>query len=428
MKKVALQNLGCSKNLIDGERILQLFTTAGFSITEDSTEADIIIVNTCAFIKEAQEEAISTILEMGLVREEGQCSTLIVSGCFSQRYRDRVREEFPEVDLWAGVDDWEKVIGTLVQSTRKPTFERVLSEPVATQHLKIAEGCSHSCSFCVIPSIRGKFRSRTVDSILKEADWLYEKGTRELILVAQDTSFYGRDYGSNLTSLLEQLLSRTDFPWIRMMYLHPQFVSDDLLDLIAQEERLCSYFDIPLQHISDPILESMNRKPLSKGIYGLIEKIRTKVPDAGIRSSFILGHPGESEKHFRELKLFVEFARFDKLGVFPYSPEEGTRAFTMKPRPRTSTAQRRCEELMILQQDISREILESKVGSIAEIIIDRVSDDPDFNYEGRTKLDAPEVDGRVFIQSGSFDFGQILKTRIIGANDYDLYGEAINTD
>ncbi|MFW5785512.1 MAG: 30S ribosomal protein S12 methylthiotransferase RimO [Chitinispirillaceae bacterium] len=425
MKKVALQNLGCSKNLIDGERILKLFSDSGFFITEDCTEANIIVVNTCAFIKEAQEEAISTILEMGLMRDNGKCSTLIVSGCFSERYRDRVKEEFPEVDVWAGVNDWEEVIGTLVESPKKATFKRVLAGPVSTQHLKIAEGCSHGCSFCVIPSIRGEFRSRTAESILREAKWLYEKGTRELILVAQDTSFYGRDQGKNLCSLLEQLLADTDFPWIRMMYLHPRFVSDELLELIAKESRLCPYFDMPLQHISDPILKSMNRSPLSKGIYELIGRIRSIVPDAGIRSSFILGYPGETEKHFRELKQFIEFARFDKVGVFPYSPEEGTRAFEMKPRPRTSTAQRRCEELMTIQREISREILESKIGSTVEVIIDRVSDDPDFNYEGRTKIDAPEVDGRVFIQSGSFDAGSIHKAKVIGANDYDLYAEVI---
>lgn len=428
MKKVVLQNLGCSKNLIDGERILKLFTDSGFIITEDCTEADIIVVNTCAFIKEAQEEAISTILEMGLMRNQEKCSTLIVSGCFSERYRERVKEEFPEVDVWAGVNDWEEVIGAITKTPQKATFERVLAQPVATQHLKIAEGCSHSCSFCVIPSIRGTFRSRTQESVLQEAKWLYEKGTRELILVAQDTSFYGRDQGKDLRSLLEQILSNTDFPWIRMMYLHPQFVSDELLELIASEDRLCPYFDIPLQHISDPILKSMNRRPLSEGIYALVERIRRIVPDAGVRSSFILGYPGETEKHFGELKQFVEFARFDKVGVFPYSPEEGTRAYELRPRPRTSTAQRRCEELMTIQREISREILESKVGSTVEIIIDRVSDDPDFNYEGRTKIDAPEVDGRVFIQSGSFDLGSIHKARVIGANDYDLYAEIIISD
>jgi len=436
----AMQNLGCSKNQIDGERILALFADNGYDITEDCSLADVIIVNTCAFIKEAQEEAIETVLEMAELRKSGRCKTLIVSGCFSERYRAQVKAEFPEVDVWAGVDDWGTVLSSLIKSdlanansisTSKPSkgsnpppqksFKRILAEPLSTQHIKIAEGCSHKCSFCVIPSIRGKFKSRAADDILQEAKWLYEQGTRELILVAQDTSFYGRDIDTNLVRLLESLLRDTNFPWIRMMYLHPQLVSDDLLRLIASESRLCRYFDIPLQHISDPILAAMNRKPLSAGITAMIGRIRKFVDGATLRSSFILGFPGETVKEYNELKQFVQATRFDKLGVFPFSPEEGTPACAMRPRPRTDTVQKRCEELMEIQREISREILESKVGGQTEIIIDRISDDPDFNYEGRTKGDAPEVDGRVFVQSGSYEIGQIAEVQVIGASDYDLY-------
>jgi len=453
-KKAAIQNLGCSKNQIDGERVLALFAHNGYEITQDCALADVIIVNTCAFIKEAQEEAIETILEMAACRNTGRCRTLIVTGCFSERYREQVKAEFPEVDVWAGVDDWEDIISSLLSakeaadlrpsdfsdtvnshvnptiddnSTAYAPFKRVLSEPISTQYIKIAEGCSHKCSFCVIPSIRGKFKSRSIDSILQEARWLYAQGARELILVAQDTSFYGIDTNSNLTRLLESLLKETDFPWIRMMYLHPQFVDKDLLALIASENRLCRYFDIPLQHIADPILAAMNRQPLSSGIYELIERIRDTVDGATLRSSFIIGFPGETEKEFGELVRFIQYARFDKLGVFPFSPEEGTPARDMRPRPRAATVQSRCDELMAVQRDISREILEAKIGSQTEIIIDRVSDDPDFNYEGRTRGDAPEVDGRAFIQSGSFELGQILTGRVIGASDYDLYVEIAST-
>ncbi|MCL2182217.1 MAG: 30S ribosomal protein S12 methylthiotransferase RimO [Chitinispirillia bacterium] len=443
-KTAAIQNLGCSKNQIDGERILALFASNGFEITEDASAAGIIIVNTCAFIKEAQEEAVETVLEMAELRKKGQCKTLIVSGCFSQRYRDFVKEQLPEVDVWAGVDDWENLLSGLAEnfsaknkdahespqsmpingiSQPKKSFKRILSEPLSTQYLKIAEGCSHKCSFCVIPSIRGNFRSRGIDDIMQEAKWLYGQGTRELILVAQDTSFYGRDIGTNLVRLLESLLKGTAFPWIRMMYLHPQLVSDDLLKLIASESRLCRYFDIPLQHINDNILTAMNRQPLSGGINAMIDRIRKYADGATIRTSFIAGFPGETEKEFGELTRFIQAVRFDKLGVFPFSPEEGTPAYAMPGRPRANTVQRRCEELMSAQQEISREILESKVGSQTEIIIDRISDDPDFNYEGRTKGDAPEVDGRVFIRSGSYETGQILPARIIGASDYDLYAE-----
>jgi len=452
-KTVAIQNLGCSKNVIDGERILALFADNGFHVIENPSAADIIIVNTCAFIKEATQEAIDTILEMAELKKSGRCETLIVSGCFSQRYREKAEKDLPEVDVWAGVDDWADVLSKLISvdddnrrinnhiadinvvdddrnySIDKPirinnkdtSFRRIISEPISTQHIKIAEGCSHNCSFCVIPSIRGKFKSRSIDDIVHEADWLYEQGARELILVAQDTSFYGRDINTNLTILLETLLKNTAFPWIRMMYLHPKFVGDDLLNLIAAEPRVCPYFDIPLQHISDKILTAMNRTPLSEGIYNLIDRIRKTVPNATLRSSFIIGFPGETEKEFKELKDFINFAKFDKLGLFPYSPEEGTTAETLTPRPRTQTVQKRCAELMSIQQEISRNLLEAKIGTNIDVIIDRISDDQDFNYEGRTKGDAPEVDGRVFVSSGSFEIGQITRFKVIGTNDYDLF-------
>jgi ribosomal protein S12 methylthiotransferase len=441
-KTAAIQNLGCSKNLIDGERMLALFARNGLHITDDPSIADIIVVNTCAFIKEATQEAIDTILEMAELKKSGRCETLIVSGCFSQRYRDKAKIDLPEVDFWAGVGDWEDVLSRLIKNIPGDNvycndnrtdsindvdgggvydFRRVLSVPISTQHIKIAEGCSHGCSFCVIPAIRGKFKSRGVDDVLREAKWLCGQGARELILVAQDTSFYGRDIGASLTALLESILKDTDFPWIRMMYLHPKFVDGGLLNLVAAEPRICPYFDIPLQHISDPILTAMNRTPLSSGIYELIERIRKTVPGATLRSSFIVGFPGETEKEFGELRDFIQFASFDKLGLFPYSPEEGTAAYAMRPRPTAKTTQKRCEELMSIQQEISRNLLEAKVGTDADIIIDRISDDPDFNYEGRTSGDAPEVDGRVFVSSGSFEIGQIVRMRIIGASDYDLF-------
>jgi ribosomal protein S12 methylthiotransferase len=439
-KKAAIQNLGCSKNQIDGERIMALLAGKGYEITDDCADADAIVVNTCAFIREATEESIENILEMSELRKAGKCRALIVSGCFSERYRERVKKEFPEVDVWAGVEDWTgvlaslltkmdggsypqnrpKSVGEIISDDSYP-FKRVLSEPFSTQYIKIAEGCSHKCSFCVIPSIRGKFRSRSIDSILKEAGWLYEQGTRELILVAQDTSYYGRDINTNLVGLLESLLKKTNFPWIRVMYLHPRLVDNDLLTLIASEKRLCKYFDIPLQHISDPILTAMNRQPPAKSIYKLIDNIRNRVDSAILRSSFIAGFPGETKKEFKELMKFIEETRFDKLGVFPFSPEENTPANNQRPRPRTATVQKRCEELMEVQRGISREILESKIGTKEEIIIDRISDDQDFNYEGRTKGDAPEVDGKVFIQTGNFEIGEILSGRVVGSSDYDLY-------
>lgn len=420
---IAIINLGCSKNQVDGERILHLFIGSGYGHTENLYEADIIIINTCTFIREAKEEAIETILEAANYKKTGKCSKLIVSGCFSERYRNEVKDKFPEVDLWVGVNDWNDIFENQFGSLKHTSFERELSEPVSTQYLKIAEGCSHRCAYCVIPSIRGQFKSRNSSSIIEEANWLYEKGTRELILVAQDTSYYGKDISTSLYELLVRLLDNTRFPWIRMMYLHPKYISDDLLRLIASEERICPYFDIPLQHISDPILLAMKRSPLSLDIYRLIEKIRTLVPDSSIRSSFIIGFPGETERHFKELQQFIEFARFDKLGVFPFSPEEGTKAFDMRPRPRDVTVTRRCNDLLMQQREISREILASKIGQTLSVIIDRVSDNFDFNYDGRSRYDAPEVDGKVMIGNGNIEPGTICNVSIVGADDYDLYGE-----
>ena len=425
MPTVALQNLGCSKNQIDGERIAHLFRTAGYRLVPDFDKADVIVVNTCAFIREAQEEAIEAILESASLKKGGRCRKLIVSGCFSERYRDSVAREFPEVDLWAGVHDWEQLLKRELRAASFSPFKRELSGTAASQYLKIAEGCSHACTYCVIPRIRGKYRSRPVRDIIKEAKWLEAKGVRELILVAQDTSFYGRDIGTSLSKLLEHLLKATSFPWLRLMYLHPAHVDDTLLRLFASQKRLCPYFDMPLQHIADPVLKAMNRSPLSRGIRQTVDKIRGVVPGAGLRSTFILGFPGETQKHFRELVRFVEETKFDRLGVFPWSPEEGTRAARLPGRPRPSVVAGRCETIMLIQRDISRELLEKKVGSTMEIIIDGPSEDASSAFQGRTRFDAPEVDGKVLIKDTYCISGSMVKVKITGAGDYDLFGEPI---
>jgi ribosomal protein S12 methylthiotransferase len=425
MPTFALHNLGCSKNMVDGERIAHLFRNAGYQIVPDFTEAEVILVNTCAFIREAQEEAIDAILESSSFKKGGLCRNLIVSGCFSERYRSKVQTLFPEVDLWVGVHDWETLLKEQLNPAPVSKFKRELSDPIATQHIKIAEGCSHACTYCVIPSIRGKFRSRPVADILEEARWLEAQGVRELIVVAQDTSFYGRDIGTSLPQLLEKLLGATAFPWIRLMYLHPAHVDDALLRLFAAEQRLCPYFDMPLQHIADPILKAMNRSPLSKETRALVARVRGTVPDAALRSTFILGFPGETEAHFRELVRFVEETKFDRLGVFPWSPEEGTKAFDLPRRPRSPTVMRRCESLMLVQRDISREALAARTGSVMEVLIEGPSEDPSFAFQGRTRFDAPEVDGKVFIKNKKCVPGTIAKVKITGASDYDLTGYAI---
>ncbi len=426
MPTVALQNLGCSKNMIDGERIAHLFRTSGYEVIPDFIKADVIVVNTCAFIREAQEEAIEAILESASCKKGGKCRRLIVGGCFSERYRNKVTKLFPEVDLWVGVHDWKNLLAKQLNAGSFSPFKRELLEPAATQYLKIAEGCSHSCAYCVIPRLRGPYRSRPAHEIIEEAQWLETKGTRELIIVAQDTAFYGKDIGTSLAKLLQKLLAATTFPWVRLMYLHPAHVDDALLQLFATEKRLCPYFDIPLQHIADPILTAMNRSPLSKDLRALLEKIRAVVPGAvGLRSTFMLGFPGETDAHFKELVRFVEAIKFDRLGTFPWSPEEETRAYTMPHRPRQSTVMRRCETLMLLQRDISREALSRRAGSIVETIVEGPSEDPSFAFQGRTRFDAPEIDGKVFMKSKGCVPGAILQVKITGAGDYDLFGEPV---
>ncbi|MFW6254320.1 MAG: 30S ribosomal protein S12 methylthiotransferase RimO [Chitinivibrionales bacterium] len=421
-RSIALINLGCSKNIVDGEYIAAHLEKAGFAVTDDPAAAEIIVVNTCAFIQEAKEEAIENILQMATFKENGRCEVLVVAGCFSQRYRTEVKNQFPEVDLWVGTDDWLQKLNEYFETALSLSFERKLTGLPFSQYLKISEGCSHRCAFCAIPSIRGNFRSRPTDQLIAEAQWLESRGIQELILVSQDTTGYGKDRKSSLVALVEMILQKTSFPWIRMMYLHPQWVSDELLRLVGSEKRVCSYFDIPLQHISDSVLKAMGRRPGSAEIYKLIERIRCTVSDAGIRSSFILGFPGESDKDFRQLLRFIQWARFDKVGVFPFSPEEGTPAAEMRPRPRTSTAMARCEELMDIQRTISSDILEQHIGTTLPVIVDDISDNPDFNFEGRTQWDAPEVDGRVLIVDGNVEPGRIVPVKVIDTSDYDMFG------
>ncbi len=426
MRTYAVYNLGCSKNTVDGERVANRLAGMGFQSVDDFDDAEIIVVNTCAFIREAKEEAISSILTASEYKKSARCRTLVVAGCFSQRYRTEVADQFPEVDLWTGVESWpEELEAFFGLQPKESGFHRELSQPRATQYLKVAEGCSHGCSFCVIPAIRGKHRSRKIDEIVSEAQWLEEQGVKECILVSQDTSWYGKDIGESLTSLAQRLLRDTGFPWIRTMYLHPRYVTDDFLSLVSSEERMCSYFDIPLQHISDSILESMGRKPSSKKIYELVERIRTGVPDAAIRTSFILGFPKETDKDFRKLLEFIEWAHFDRVGVFPYSAEEDTPAADMRPRPKAATANRRCGELMELQREISAETAYGKIGRTVQVIVDEVSDERADFLEARTQWDAPEVDGRVFVPREIAKIGDMPLVRITDADEYDLFCRSV---
>ena len=425
MHSVFFCNLGCSKNLVDGELMIEHLRRSGYIVTQSAVEAEVIIVNTCAFIEAAKVEAIDKILEMAMFKKNGRCTKLVVCGCFSQRFRESAAKDFPEVDLWAGMEDWRELFAAHLNAVASPTFARALSLPHATQYLKIAEGCSHKCAFCAIPSIRGEFRSRKPLDIIEEAKWLAGEGVKECILVAQDSSFYGKDIATSLAELLEDMLLHTPFSWIRVMYLHPMMVDDNLLRLYATQPRLCPYFDIPLQHASDSVLMSMRRTPLSKGIRSLIGRIRSTVPDAAIRTAFIAGFPGETEAQFEDLLSFVEEMKFDKVGIFPFSAEEGTLAFSMRPRPRASTVSRRCDTLMSIQREISADINTSRIGRIVEVIIDSESDAAGFLCMGRTRWDAPEVDGNVYVKGKEIQAGSIVQIKIYDADEYDLYGELV---
>jgi ribosomal protein S12 methylthiotransferase len=435
MYKIALINLGCNKNQIDGENILSFLTDSGFEYTNNLLSAEIIIVNTCAFIREAQIEAINAILEASEYKKKAKCKILAVAGCFSQRFKKEAMIELPEVDLWLSISNWQKeLINFLkIKSRKKQQNKRVLFPPFHTQYLKISEGCSRRCSFCIIPYIKGNLKSRSPNELIKESLWLYSKGVKELILVSQDTTSYGKDINYSLIKLLELLLKNTKFPWIRLMYLHPQAVSLDLIKLIASEKRLLPYFDIPLQHINDEILISMRRRPLSRGIYQLIDNIRKFVPDAAIRTTFIVGYPKETNKIFCELLDFIEKTRIEHIGVFPFSPEKGTPAYLLPKKPKNNTVSKRCYELISLAREISKSFYQSKIGKQISIIVDDnlkqdlsiiTPADKNLNnifYEGRTIWDAPEVDGKTIIPA-KVKIGNIINVKVISSSDYELTG------
>ncbi len=436
MRTFTLCNLGCSKNMIDGEHMIAYLERTGYTYVQKYEEAEIILVNTCTFIQDATQQAIDAILEAAEYKtERGRCRFLGVTGCFSQRYRQSVNERLPEVDCWFGVESWPQEFARVFDTNTTEYNGGRHLEDSATQYLRIARGCSNRCSFCIIPSLRGAFRSRPVEEVLAEAKMLQQRGTRECILVAQDTARYGRDTGSNLALLLQRLLQETDMPWIRLMYCNPRWIDDRLIETIAENPRICPYFDMPLQHISPKIRRAMRRSLDVASIYRLIERIRTRIPDAALRTSLITGFPGETKREFSALKKFVKEVEFDKLGVFPYSAEEGTEAYSLRPRPHRSTAQKRAEEIMVCQQHISARKRAQLRGRTTEVIIDEYEhiDTPDCSAEesdwpnqsataiGRTRWDAPEVDGVVYMRDVTVQPGSIVDATVTDSDIYDLY-------
>ena len=410
--KVGFISLGCSKNLIDTEMAIGLFKKNKFKIVNNVEEAEIIVVNTCGFIESAKEEAINTILEMSEYKTKGKCKYLIVMGCLVQRYSQELKKAIPEVDLFISIDEykdfWDKV-STLVNvnniqikniCNELEYMNRVISTGDKTAYLKIAEGCSNRCTYCAIPYIRGPYVSRPIEDILEEANKLSDMGIKELIVIAQDTTRYGEDlYGkSRLSELLQELCKIDGFKWIRFLYAYPECITDELIETVKRNDKICNYFDIPVQHISDKLLKKMNRKSTGKQIEDLILKIKSKIPNVVLRTSLIVGFPGETEEDFDKLYNFVNKGYFEKLGVFMYSKEDGTPAARLKEQVHHNTKKKRYNRIMSIAREISNKNLASYIGNTYDVLIENLTFDNKF-YIGRSYMDIPETDGIVIIKN-----------------------------
>ena len=438
MYKVSMVSLGCPKNQVDAEQMLYTLKNAGFELTPAEAEADAIIINTCGFIESAKAEAIENILEAAKYKDEGKLKALIVTGCLAERYQNDVTEEIPEVDVCVGIGSNGKIaeiVKNAIEGKCKNFFgdkcdldlnaKRILGGAPYTAYLKVADGCNNCCTYCAIPKIRGKMRSRTIEDCVKEAKELAQNGVRELIVVAQDTTAYGSDiYGKPmLSALLKELCKIEGIHWIRTLYTYPDKIDDELLDTIKSEEKLVKYLDIPIQHVNSEILKKMNRKGSRKDLEALIEKIRAKIPEITLRTTLITGFPTETEEQFEELCEFVKETRFDRLGCFAYSPEEDTIAAEMDGQVDEQTKVSRAENIMEMQMDIMREKNEEKIETVLEVIIEGW-DDYIKCYFGRTVCDAPEVDGKIFFMSDRpLIIGDFVKVQINDCLDYDLLGE-----
>ncbi len=438
MYKVSMVSLGCPKNQVDAEQMLYTLKNAGFELTPAEAEADAIIINTCGFIESAKAEAIENILEAAKYKDEGKCKALIVTGCLAERYQNDVTEEIPEVDVCVGIGSNGKIaeiVKVAIEGKCENSFgakedldlntKRILGGFPFTAYLKVADGCNNCCTYCAIPKIRGKMRSRKIEDCVNEAKELAANGVRELIVVAQDTTAYGSDiYGKPMLSqLLKELCKIDGIHWIRTLYTYPDKIDDELLDTIKSEEKLIKYLDIPIQHVNSEILKKMNRKGSREDLEALIQKIREKIPEITLRTTLITGFPGESEEQFTELCEFVKETRFDRLGCFAYSPEEDTIAAEMPDQIDEQTKVSRAENIMEMQMDIMREKNEEKIETVLEVIIEGW-DDYIKCYFGRTVCDAPEVDGKIFFMSSRpLVIGDFAKVQINDCLDYDLLGE-----
>lgn len=435
-------SLGCDKNLVDTEVMLGLLASRGHKMVDIEENADVIVINTCCFIHDAKEESIQTILEMAEYKKAGSCKALIVTGCLAQRYKQEIIDEIAEVDAVLGTTSYDKIVEaidealaghTSVEMTDIDALPLVESKRLVTTgghfaYLKIAEGCDKHCTYCIIPKIRGNFRSVPIERLLKEAEDLVAQGVKEIILVAQETTLYGKDlYGEkSLHKLLRELCKISGLRWIRILYCYPEEITDELIQVIKEEDKICNYLDLPIQHASDGILKRMGRRTSKEQLVEIIGKLRKEIPDIAIRTTLITGFPGETQEQHEELMEFVDEMEFDRLGVFTYSPEEDTPAAVMPDQIPEDVKEDRQAELMELQQEIAFDLAEEMIGREVLVMIEgKVADEN--AYVGRTYKDAPNVDGLIFVESEEeLMSGDFARVRITGALEYDLMGEIIS--
>lgn len=440
--KILFISLGCDKNLVDSEHMLGMLCDNEFTVTDDENEADVIVVNTCCFIHDAKEESIENIIEMAKLKDEGNLKALVVTGCLAQRYKDEIQKEIPEVDAIIGTTAYDDIVNIVeeiledkkVANSYKDisyltpnTSNRVITTGGYTSYLKIAEGCNKNCTYCIIPKLRGKFRSVPMEKLLEEARFLADKGVRELILVAQETTLYGVDiYGEKkLPELLRELCKIEGFEWIRILYTYPEEITDELIQVIKEEDKICKYIDMPIQHASDNILKRMGRRTNRADLVEIIGKLRKEIDDIVIRTTLITGFPGETEEDFEELLDFVYDMNFERLGVFTYSAEEGTKAAEMNEQIAEEVKEARRNAVMEMQQDITFDYMASLVGNITKVLIEGYMVDDDV-YVGRTYMDAPNIDGLVFVNSNKqLMSGDIILAEITNSDGYDLIAEHV---
>ncbi|OPZ88813.1 MAG: Ribosomal protein S12 methylthiotransferase RimO [Firmicutes bacterium ADurb.Bin419] len=433
---VGFVSLGCSKNLLDTEMTIGLFKKNKYKIVNDPSQAEIIVINTCGFIESAKEEAINTILEMAEYKKQ-KCKYIIVMGCLVERYKDELEKAIPEVDLFIKYSEytniWEQIEsligkGDNEEFAKLDFMDRVVTTGENFAYLRIGEGCSNNCTYCAIPYIRGKYISRRIEDILAEAEMLAKSGIKELIVIAQDTTKYGIDiYGEpKLSELLEKLCKINGIKWIRFLYSYPETITDELIQVVKKNDKICKYFDIPIQHISDKVLKRMNRKSNGESIRNLIKKIRNEIPNVIIRTTVMVGFPGETKDDFEELYDFIKEEKFDRLGAFSYSKEEGTPAARIKDQIHPMTKKSRYNKIMKLQQKISEEISKKYIGRELEVLLEEISFDGKY-YTARSYMDVPDIDGVIFVNCDKENLqGEFVKVKITNVQDYDLIGTMLN--